>query len=83
MKNLVTFNATEARQNFFRLLRLVEKGDEAVIVKQDQDLRFRLTVEPQAKPSTKKLLLKEISKIGLKSKSLKKMKDVFTSRYDL
>lgn len=83
MRNLVTFNATEARQNFFQLLKLVEKGDEAIIVKKDQDLRFKIILDNKAKSTNKELLLKEIRHLGLKSMPIKKMKAVFSSLHDL
>lgn len=76
------FTATEARQNFFELLKSVEKGQDAIILKKDQGIRFRITLEKPEKKKDYKKILKEMGQIGLKITSWKKAKKIIVKMHD-
>lgn len=83
MLNKIVFNATEARQHFFELLRLVEEGKEPIIINKHKRLKVKLIpVKEKEKKEDIDKILKEMGRIGLKVVSIKKMKKIFESRYD-
>ena len=42
MTDQIVFTATEARQNFFELLRMAEEGKEPIVVKKDSRTDLKL-----------------------------------------
>lgn len=77
------FTATEARQNFFEILKIVEKGKEAIIVKKDEDKRFKLILAEKEKQPNKVAIVKKMGKIGLKTMSVRKMKEIISTLHDI
>lgn len=85
MAQKLIFTATEARQNFFKLLRMVEQGQEPVIIKKETDLQARLVLDrPKKKKSLKEVrkLLKEMGEIGLKSGTWEEAKKIISTMHD-
>lgn len=83
MKDKAIFTATEARQHFFELLRLVEEGKEPIIINKHRKVKIKLTPVKQEK-NKKNIdkILNEMGEIGLKVVPIKKMKKIFESRYE-
>jgi len=79
------FTATEARQNFFDILKLVDGGISAVIEKKDVKRRYILTIEPPKRTKNIKRILNSWDKINLDlgNKSWKEIKKIISTRYDL
>ena len=82
MQDKTVFTATEARQNFFKLLERVEKGKNALITKKDSIVDFKVIPVPKKKKKNINKLLKEMGEIGIKIVPIKQMKKIFESRYD-
>ncbi len=84
MTDQIVFTATEARQNFFELLRMAEKGKEPIVVKKDKNIRFKMTMikEKKQKRNIDKIL-KEMGEIGLKTMPWKKMKKIILTLHDI
>lgn len=83
MRAKTTFNATQARQNFFKLLKLVSQGEEAIIIKKDDNARFKVILFEEKDKVNKKLLLKKIAQVNLKSKPWKEAKEIIETRLAL
>lgn len=83
MTTPVVYNATSARQNFFELLKAVEEGKEAIIVKKDRDVRFKVSLVPKAKKYSKVRIAKEMSKIGLPTGPWKEMEKIISTLHDV
>ncbi len=77
------FNVTEARQRFFELLNMVEKGMEPLILKKNRNLIFKITLSRVKIKSDKKILLSEMSNINLKSKKPKEIKKILDTKLDI
>jgi len=69
MPDQLHFSATEARQNFFELLRLAQKGKIVTIEKRDEDVQFQLQKKPNLPKKDIVKIAKEMGKIGLKAPS--------------
>ena len=84
MTDQIVFTATEARQNFFELIRMAEKGKEPIVVKKDKNIRFKMTMikEKKQKRNIDKIL-KEMGEIGLKTMPWKKMKKIILTLHDI
>lgn len=82
MTDTFHFSATEARQNFFELLRLAQKGNIVTIEKKNENITFELQ---QAKKPRKDLakLAKEMGKIGLKVVSLNEMQRILEESHTI
>lgn len=74
------FTATAARQRFFEILQLVEKGKDAFIVKKDRNIKFKISLLPREQKPSKLLIAKRITKIALKSTTPEKMSKIFDAR---
>lgn len=83
MRVKTTFNATQARQNFFKLLKLVSQGREAVIIKKDDNVRFKITLFEEKDKVNKKFLLKKMEAVNFKSKPWKEAKKIIETRLAL
>lgn len=83
MQDKIVFTATEARQNFFELLRLVDAGKEPVIKKEDSNKQYKVIGVKKKKPVDKLKILKEMGNIGLTALPIKKMKKIYSSLHDI
>jgi len=84
MQDKMVFTATEARQNFFELLRMAEKGKEPIVVKKDKNIRFKMTmIKGKKKEKNIDKILKEMGDIGLKTMPWKKMKKIILTLHDI
>jgi len=59
MSDQIVFTATEARQNFFELLRMAEAGKEPIVMKKDSKVKFKI-VRTQAKKMKDKMKILHI-----------------------
>lgn len=81
MKHKKIFTATEARQNFFELIKLAGQGKEVYIKKDHLLLRIKLEKTGSKQEIQKKLkALNRLSKIGLPSKPINKMKEIYSQK---
>lgn len=84
MTDQIVFTATEARQNFFELLRMAEEGKEPIVVKKDKNIRFKMTmIKEKRKEKNIDKILKEMGEIGLKTMPWKKMKKIILTLHDI
>lgn len=81
MLNQRVISATQARIKFFDLLKMAEEDKEVIIIKRDNNRRFKLIAVKESKKNVEKLL-KEMGNIGIESMSPKQMKKIFETRYD-
>ena len=81
MKQQTVFTPTEARQKFFTLLRLVEQGETAIIVKKSHNIVFEMKRQPAQSKKTKLAALKKLSQSGLRTTDWKTMKKIIEGRY--
>ena len=84
MPDKIVFTATEARQNFFQLLRMVEDGKKPVIVKKDRNIKFRMTIikEEKKKKNIDKIL-KEMGEIHMPILSIKKINKILSTMHEM
>lgn len=78
--NQKVFTATQARQHFFELLDLAQKGEDPIILKKHQRLQFRVTLEKPTKKIDKIALIKSTPSISFGKLAPKQMKAIFESR---
>lgn len=83
MTQQIILNATKARQNFFELLEMIEKGKEAIIVKKNKKVRFRVSLLPVEKKINQEKLLDKIAEAGLPAMSWSKMKKIIIKSHDI
>jgi len=83
MNGKTIFTPTEARQNFFAILRLVEKGNNAIIIKKNSGERFIFTRLPKKKVEKNKNMAEALGNIGFKSMPIKKMKKIILTMHDI
>lgn len=84
MTDQIIFTATEARQNFFELLRMAEAGKEPIVTKKNNSVRFKMTIiKEKRKGKNINKILKEMGDIGLKTMPLKKMKKIILTLHDI
>jgi len=69
MSDQLTFSATEARQNFFELLRLAKAGKKITINKKDEDLQFQLQKKERFAKKNIVKIAEAMGEIGLKAPS--------------
>lgn len=83
MSDQIVFTATEARQNFFELLRMAEEGKEPIVVKKDSRTRFKIIKTQVKKVKDKMKIVEEMGKIGLKALPIKQMNKIFASTHEI
>ncbi|MEK7634085.1 MAG: type II toxin-antitoxin system prevent-host-death family antitoxin [Patescibacteria group bacterium] len=84
MSDQIVFTATEARQNFFELLRMAEEGKEPIVVKKANNIRFKMTmIKEKRKKKNIDKILKEMGEIGLKTMPWRKMKKIILTLHDI
>ena len=78
------FSTTEARQNFFKILKLVEDGTNAIIEKRDTNKRYSLTFVIPKKVKKREITHKwDQIDLNLKGMEWKQIKKIMNNRYDL
>lgn len=84
MQDKIVFTATEARQNFFELLRMAEEGREPIVVRKDKNIKFKMTViKKKKKEKNIDKILKEMGDIGLRTMPWKRMKKIILTLHDI
>lgn len=83
MQDKIVFTATEARQNFFELLRMAEEGKEPIVVKKDTDSEFRIIKNEVKKRKDKMRIVEEMGRIGLKTVPMKQMKKILARTHEI
>jgi len=76
-------NATEARKNFYQLLKQVSAGGEVFIENTDTGEKFQLVKAAKKPKKDIDQLLEEMGKIGLKSMPIEDMKKILDSTHDI
>lgn len=74
-------HVTELRNQIFKVLKMVDAGENVTIIKKDTNKRYRIVPVKESKKDIVKIA-EEMGKIGFKAPSLKKMKRIFESRYE-
>lgn len=83
MQDKIVFTATEARQNFFELLRLVDAGKEPIIKKEDSNKQYKVVEVKKNKSVDKMKVLKEMAKINFHIGSWEKAKKIINTLHDV
>ncbi|MDQ3098394.1 MAG: hypothetical protein M3Q44_01475 [bacterium] len=84
MKIQKEYTATQARQNFFELLRLAEAGEEPVITKSDSNTTFKIVKSEKKKPKKDiGKIIKKMGKIGLVVGTPEDIKKIITTMHDI
>ncbi len=83
MQDKTVFTATEARQNFFELLRMAEEGKEPVVVKKDTSAEFKIIKTQIKKRKDKMKVVEEMGRIGLKIVPMRRMKKILVSTHEI
>ena len=79
-----TFTPTEARQNFFQLLRMVELGKDITIVRpSNPETEIKLTVKKKNQKKDLVTIAKDMGKIGFPSMSVGKIRKIILSKNDV
>lgn len=73
--------ATEARDNFFQLLKMVAQGEDVVIVNKDNGLKFKVTLLDNRPKSNKQSALKQLAEANLKSMDPQEIKRIVKDRF--
>ena len=84
MTDQIVFTATEARQNFFELLRMAEKGKEPIVVKKANNIRFKMTmIKEKRKKKNIDKILKEMGEIHMPILSIKKINKILSTMHEI
>lgn len=84
MLNQTTFTPTQARQNFFQLLRMAEMGKEITIVKpRDPEIEIKLTAQRKVLKKDIVKIAKEMGKIGFPYVPIKQMRKIILTKSDI
>ena len=77
-----TFTPTEARKNFFNILRIVEKGAIVTITKPSALVKFKVSRLLETGKKDKIAIAREMKSIGFPVQPWNKMKKIINSRYE-
>lgn len=83
MNGKLLFTATEARQNFFNLLKLASQGRKVVVKSKNSAFSFVLEKASGSDRKSKLDALKNLRRMNIKTFSPDKMGKIFESRYVL
>lgn len=83
MKPQTIYSATEARQNFFTLLKTVQKGQEVIIVKNDDRTRFKLSLVTKKPKKNLMKIVERMGEIGLETGPWQEMKKIILTKSDI
>lgn len=82
MINSKTFFLTEARANIFKIFKMVEEGQEVVIIKKDSNKRFKVSLVEEAPKVDKVALLKTAPGLGMANLTPLEIKTILNTRLD-
>lgn len=80
MISLKMFFVSEARANLFKLLKMVEGGEDVVIVNKDTSQKFRLSLIEEELQSNKEVILNQLTGLNFKSKSPVEVKRIIQDK---
>lgn len=80
MISLKMFFASEARANLFKLLKMVEGGEDVVIVNKDTSQKFRLSLIEEEPQANKEVILNQLASLDFKSKSPEEIKRIIQEK---
>ncbi len=80
MISLKMFFASEARANLFKLLKMVESGEDVVIVNKDTSQKFRLSLIEEELQVSKGVILNQLASLDFKSKSPEEIKRIIQEK---
>lgn len=83
MRRQLIFTPTEARQNFFTLLKLAAQGKEIHIKNKTVLFRFELKEVNKQREKKRKKAFDDMMQLDIASLSMTKLKQVLDSRLDL
>lgn len=83
MTDQIIFTATEARQNFFELLRMVEAGKEPIVVKKDSRIEFKIVKTQSKKMKDKMKIVREMGKIGLRTLPIEQINKILSTMHEI
>lgn len=83
MADQIVFTATEARQNFFELLRMAEAGKEPIVVKKDSKIEFKIVKNQTKKMKDKMKIVSEMGKIGLKTLPIEQINKILSTMHEI
>ncbi len=83
MLNLKIVNATEARNNFYRLLKAVANGEQIIIEHTETGKKFELKKIDHAPQPDKVELIKKMGQIGLKSLPIQEIKQILHTKSNI
>ena len=72
--------ATEARANFFKLLRMVAQGEDVIVINKDSGQKFKISLLKEELKSGKQSILKQLGDANLKSKTPDEIEKIIESR---
>lgn len=75
-------SATQARAKFFDLLKNAEEGKDVVIVKRDNNRRFKLVAVEEKPVKNVNKILREMGEIGFPFMSPQEIKKIILTKYD-
>ncbi|OGM29568.1 hypothetical protein A2630_01085 [Candidatus Woesebacteria bacterium RIFCSPHIGHO2_01_FULL_44_10] len=78
----LVYTASEARQNFFSLLRLAGQGRDVIIRTKNSFVRFRMEQINKVSKEEKLRAVEELAKLNIRTPSPKKLSKILSSRYD-
>ena len=82
MISLKMFFASEARANLFKLLKMVENGEEVIIVNKDTSQKFKLSLMEEDSNSDKARILNQLTSLNFKSKSPDEIKRIIQEKIE-
>jgi len=83
MSDQIVFTATEARQNFFELLRMAEAGKEPIVMKKDSRIKFKIVRTQAKKMKDKMKIVREMGKIGLKTLPINQINKILSTMHEI
>lgn len=81
MISLKMFFASEARASLFKLLKMVEGGDDVVILNRETNRKFRLSLVNEEGTSDKEIILHQLLDLNFRSKPPKEIKKIIQDKY--
>ena len=76
-------NATEARKNFYQLLKQVSSGAEILIENTDTGEKFQLVKAQKVPKKDIEQILQEMGNIGIKTMPIEEMKKILNTSHDI